>query len=101
MLNLHRDKKIVRREPGRDDKILGAHRQDGNVEAHRLEVRRRGPLINILLRPRQEKKERTTKIILASVVGNKERIRGEEMEMQLICTIVYLVSSNPQYHVSC
>ena len=29
MLNLHRDKKIVRREPGRDGKILRDHRQDG------------------------------------------------------------------------
>ena len=28
--------KIVRREPGRDGKILSDHRQDGNVEAHRL-----------------------------------------------------------------
>ena len=27
--NLHRDKKIVRREPGRDGKILCDHRQDG------------------------------------------------------------------------
>ena len=35
MLNLHRDKKIVRREPGRDGKILSDHRQDGNG-AHRL-----------------------------------------------------------------
>ena len=33
MLNLHRDKKIVRREPGRDGKILCDHRQDGNDEA--------------------------------------------------------------------
>ena len=33
MLNLHRDKKIVRREPGRDGKD---HRQDGNDEVHRL-----------------------------------------------------------------
>ena len=32
MLNLHRDKKIVRREPGRDGKILSDHRQDGNDE---------------------------------------------------------------------
>ena len=32
MLNLHRDKKLVRREPGRDGKILSNHRQDGNVE---------------------------------------------------------------------
>ena len=39
MLNLHRDKKIVRREPGRDGKILSGHRQDGNDEVHRLEVR--------------------------------------------------------------
>ena len=30
MLNLHRDKKIVRREPGRDGKILCDHRQDGS-----------------------------------------------------------------------
>ena len=37
MLNLHRDKKIVRREPGRDGKILSDHRQDdGNDEVHRL-----------------------------------------------------------------
>ena len=41
MLNLHRDKKIVRREPGRDGKILCDHRQDGNDEVHRLEVRRK------------------------------------------------------------
>ena len=39
MLNLHRDKKIVRREPGRDGKILCDHRQDGNYEVHRLYVR--------------------------------------------------------------
>ena len=39
MLNLHRDKKIVRREPGRDGKILSDHRQDGNDEVHRLQVR--------------------------------------------------------------
>ena len=39
MLNLHRDKKIVRREPGRDRKILCDHRQDGNDEVHRLYVR--------------------------------------------------------------
>ena len=32
MLNLHRDKIIVRREPGRDGKILCDHRQDGNDE---------------------------------------------------------------------
>ena len=36
MLNLHRDKKIERREPGRDGKILCDHRQDGNDEVHRL-----------------------------------------------------------------
>ena len=37
MLNLHRDKKIVRREPGRDGKnLLSDHRQDGNDEVHRL-----------------------------------------------------------------
>ena len=36
MLNLHRDKKNVRREPGRDGKILCDHRQDGNDEVHRL-----------------------------------------------------------------
>ena len=28
--------KIVRREPGRDGKILSDHRQDGNDEVHRL-----------------------------------------------------------------
>ena len=28
MLNLHRDKIFVRREPGRDGKILCDHRQD-------------------------------------------------------------------------
>ena len=39
MLNLHRDKKNVRREPGRDGKILCDHRQDGNDEVHRLQVR--------------------------------------------------------------
>ena len=39
MLNLHRDKEIVRREPGRDGKILSDHRQDGNDEVHRLYVR--------------------------------------------------------------
>ena len=31
--------KIVRREPGRDGKILCDHRQDGHDEVHRLEVR--------------------------------------------------------------
>ena len=31
MLNLHHDKKNVRREPGRDEKISSDHRQDGNV----------------------------------------------------------------------
>ena len=38
---MHRDKKIVRREPGRDGKILCDHsdRQDGNDEVHRLQVR--------------------------------------------------------------
>ena len=36
MLNLHRDKKNVRCEPGRDGKILSDHRQDGNDEVHRL-----------------------------------------------------------------
>ena len=36
VLNLHRDKKNVRREPGRDGKILCDHRQDGNDEVHRL-----------------------------------------------------------------
>ena len=41
MLNLHRDKQIVRREPGRDGKILCDHRQDGNDEVHRLYVRRK------------------------------------------------------------
>ena len=30
MLNLDCDKKIVRREPGRNVKILSDHRQDGN-----------------------------------------------------------------------
>ena len=39
MLNLHRDKKIIRREPGRDGKILSDHRQDGKDEVHRLQVR--------------------------------------------------------------
>ena len=39
MLNLHRDKKIVRREPARDGQILSNRRQDGNDEVHRLEVR--------------------------------------------------------------
>ena len=40
MLNLHHDKKIVRREPGRDGNILiSDHRQDGNDEVHRLQVR--------------------------------------------------------------
>ena len=38
MLNLHRDK-IVRREPGRDGKILSDHRHEGNDEVHRLQVR--------------------------------------------------------------
>ena len=34
---MYRDKKIVRREPGRDEKILCDHnRQDGNDEVHRL-----------------------------------------------------------------
>ena len=44
MLKLHRDTKFVRREPGRDGKILSDHRQDGNVEAHRLYVAPRMPL---------------------------------------------------------
>ena len=39
MLNLHRDKKNVRREPGRDGKILSDHRQDGNDEVHRVMMR--------------------------------------------------------------
>ena len=30
MLNLHRDKKFGRHEPGRDGKILSNHKQDGN-----------------------------------------------------------------------
>ena len=33
---MHRDKKIVRREPGRDGKILCDHRQGGNDEVPRL-----------------------------------------------------------------
>ena len=33
--------KFVRREPGRDGKILSGHRQDGNVEAHPVLVRRK------------------------------------------------------------
>ena len=41
MLNLHRDKKIVRHKPGKDGKILSDHRQDGNSEAHRHLVRRK------------------------------------------------------------
>ena len=36
MPNLHRDKKHVKRVSGRDGKILGDHRQDGNDEVHRL-----------------------------------------------------------------
>ena len=36
MLNLHRDKKVVRRESGRDGKILSDHRQDSDDEVHRL-----------------------------------------------------------------
>ena len=32
-------KKNVRREPERDGKILGDHRQDGSDEVHRLYVR--------------------------------------------------------------
>ena len=36
MLDLHRDKKNVRREPGRDGKILSDHRQDGNDDVQRL-----------------------------------------------------------------
>ena len=40
MLNLHRDKKIGKaRELEREGKILSDHRRDGNVEAHRLQVR--------------------------------------------------------------
>ena len=31
MLNVHREQKIRRREPGRDGKILSVYRQDGNV----------------------------------------------------------------------
>ena len=37
MLNLHCDKKIVRREPGGDGKILRYHRQDGNVAVGRID----------------------------------------------------------------
>ena len=33
MLNLHREKKL---KPGRDGNILNDHRQEDNVEAHRL-----------------------------------------------------------------
>ena len=36
LLNLYRDKKTVRCEPGRDGKILSDHRQDGNDEVNRL-----------------------------------------------------------------
>ena len=36
MLNLHCDKKNVRRKPARDGKILCDHRQEGNDEVHRL-----------------------------------------------------------------
>ena len=36
MLNLHRDKKVVRREPGRDGKIFCDHRQDGNEEVRSI-----------------------------------------------------------------
>ena len=32
----HSGDKIVRREPGRDGKILSDHRQDGNDEVYRL-----------------------------------------------------------------
>ena len=39
MLNLHRDKKTVRRDPERDGKIFSDHRQDGDDEVHRLSVR--------------------------------------------------------------
>ena len=40
MLNLRiAIKKIVRREPGGDGRILSDHRQDGNDEVHRLKVR--------------------------------------------------------------
>ena len=39
LVNLHRGKKFLTREPGRDGKILGDHRQDGNDEVHRLKVR--------------------------------------------------------------
>ena len=31
MLNLHCDQKLIRREPGRDGKILSDHRQDTNA----------------------------------------------------------------------
>ena len=31
MLNLHRDKKLIMRETGRDGRILSDHRQDSNV----------------------------------------------------------------------
>ena len=33
-------KKVVRREPGRDEKILSDHRQDGNDEIHRLQEKK-------------------------------------------------------------
>ena len=31
MLNLHRDEQIIRREPGRDGKVVCDHRQGSNV----------------------------------------------------------------------
>ena len=58
MLNLHRDKKIVRRESGRDWKVLNDHKQDGNDEVHRLQVRlkkknEKSPLLRPVVASRQ------------------------------------------------
>ena len=36
MLNIHCDKKNVRRKPGKDGKILSDHTQDGNVAADEI-----------------------------------------------------------------
>ena len=42
MLNLHRDKNAVKREPGRDGKTLSDHRQDRSGIGSLL-IARRGP----------------------------------------------------------
>ena len=75
MLNLHRDKKIVRRETGRDGKILSDHRQDGNDEVHRLKVR-------------FKKKKKKKRPVASTVSTMRVRTRGSctTARRQVCCT---------------